>query len=268
MIKIIFSDMDGTLLRSNNTLPEGFDAMIAELKKRGVIFAPASGRQYFALLESFPQYENEFIFLGDNGTLVMRHGKELFSLPMKKDITLEMLHESASIKNILRVYCGKKNAYIQDFQNTPRYYAVLRKYYTHTGIVKTWEEIDDVPIKVAFFDDNHNAEKTIYPKMQKFNGGEVQVLLSSDEWVDIMMPHVDKGFAVRKVQEILNIKPEECAAFGDYLNDYEMLKSVGYSFAMANAHPDLKKIAKFETASNDEGGVIAGIKKLIDDGLI
>ena len=53
MIKIIFSDMDGTLLTSANKLPDGFDEMADELKRRGVIFAPASGRQYFSLLKSF-----------------------------------------------------------------------------------------------------------------------------------------------------------------------------------------------------------------------
>ena len=267
MIKIIFCDMDGTLLTSENKLPDGFDEVIAELKSRNVIFAPASGRQYFALLESFPQYENDFIFLADNGTLVMRDGKEMFSQPMKNEITLEMLHEADKIENIMRVYCGKKNAYIRDFQDVPAYRAQLRKYYTHTGTVKNWEDIDDVPIKIAFFDGNHNAKEKIFDKLVKFNG-EVQVVLSSDEWVDIMMPNVDKGSAVRKVQQMLDIKPDECAAFGDYLNDTEMLKSVGYSFAMANAYPELKKFAKFETLSNDEGGVLVGIKKLIDEGLI
>ena len=267
MIKIIFCDMDGTLLTSEGKLPDGFHEVIAELKKRGVIFAPASGRQYFALLESFPQYENDFIFLADNGTLTMRHGKEMFSQPMKKEITLEMLHEAGKIENIMRVYCGKKNAYIQDFQDVPENRAQLRKYYTHTGTVKNWEDVDDVPIKIAFFDGTHHAKENIFDKLVKFNG-EVQVLLSSDEWVDIMMPHVDKGSAVRKVQQMLDIKPDECAAFGDYLNDLAMLKSVGYSFAMANAYPELKKFAKFETVSNDEGGVLVAIKKLINEGLI
>ena len=268
MIKIIFSDMDGTLLTSDNKLPEGFDEMMSELKKRGVIFSPASGRQYFSLLQTFPQYEHEFIFLSDNGTLVMRDGKEFFSLPMKNEIALEMLHEAGKIENILRVYCGIKNAYIQDFQDTPEFNAELFKYYTHTGIVKNWEDIvDDVPIKVAFFDGNHDAEEKIYKKLEKFNG-EVQVLLSSDEWVDVMMPNVGKGFSVRKIQQMLDIKPEECAAFGDYLNDYDMLQSVEYSFATANAYPEIKKIAKFETSSCNEGGVLVGIKKLMDEGLI
>ena len=267
MIKIIFSDMDGTLLTSEGKLPDGFDEMISKLKSRGVIFSPASGRQYFSLLESFPQYKDDFIFLADGGTLVVRNGKQMFSQPMKKEIALEILKESAQIENIMRVYCGIHNAYIQDFQDVPEYRTQLAKYYTRTGIVKSWEEIDDVLIKMAFFDGTKNAETKIYPKLEKFNG-EVQVLLSSNEWVDVMMPHVDKGSAVRKIQQMLGIKPEECAAFGDYLNDCEMLQSVGYGFAMSNAHPDLKKFAKFETVSNDERGVLVGIQKLFDEGLI
>ena len=267
VIKIIFSDMDGTLLTSENKLPAGFDDMIGELKKRGVIFAPASGRQYFSLLKTFPKYKDEFIFLSDNGTLVMSHGEEMFSQPMKNDIALELLYESAKIKNILRVYCGKKNAYIQDFQDKPEYRAELEKYYTHNEVIKVWADIEDTPIKLSFFEGNHNADEKIYQKLKRFNG-EVQVILSSDEWVDVMMPGVNKGSAVSKVQELLDIKAEECAAFGDYLNDYEMLQSVGYSFAMSNAHPDLKKVAKFDTVSNNEGGVLVGIKKLMDEGLI
>ena len=83
-----------------------------------------------------------------------------------------------------------------------------------------------------------------------------------------MSPSISKGEAIKNVQRIMDFQPEECAAFGDYLNDCEMLQAVGYGFAMANAHPDLKKLAKFETASCDEGGVLVGIRKLMADGLI
>ena len=83
-----------------------------------------------------------------------------------------------------------------------------------------------------------------------------------------MSPNINKGVAVKNIQRVMNFKPEECAAFGDYLNDREMIQAVGYGFAMANAHPDLKKIAAFETVSNDEAGVLVGIRKLISDGLM
>jgi len=267
VIKIIFSDMDGTLLTSESKLPEGFDETINELKKRGVIFAPASGRQYFSLIETFSKYIDDFIFVADGGTIVFRHGKELFSQPMDRETALEIIHAGDTMEDILRVYCGKEDAYLLDFQNTPVYRAELLKYYTHNSTVKNWEEVQDVPIKMSFYDATGHADKNIYPKLIHFSD-KVQVLLSSDYWVDVMMPHVDKGSAVRKIQQLLDINPEECAAFGDYLNDYEMFKSVGYSVAMSNAHPELKKVAKFETVSNDESGVLVGIKKFIDEGLI
>lgn len=262
MVKIIFSDMDGTLLTSQNSLPEGFDGAMEELKRRNVIFAPASGRQYFSLLKSFEKYRDEFLFVGENGTFVMYKGKEVFSSPLDPDAAKKVLAVSEDFENVLRVYCGKKDAYLRRDQDTPEFYAELDKYYTHNGVVDSWEEIDDVPLKIAFFDPTGNAEKNIYVKLAQFYDS-LQVVLSSDYWVDVMSPGISKGEAVKNIQRIWNIKPEECAAFGDYLNDYEMLQAVDYGFAMANAHPDLKKIAKFVTTSNDQAGVIMGIRRLM-----
>ena len=68
MIKLIMTDMDGTLLDENGNLPPGFDDVMAELKKRDVLFAPCSGRQYFSLLKSFEKYEDKFIFVSDNAS--------------------------------------------------------------------------------------------------------------------------------------------------------------------------------------------------------
>lgn len=267
MIRIIFSDMDGTLLTSANKLPDGFDETMAELKKRGVIFAPASGRQYFSLLKSFEKYVDEFLFLAENGTLVMHREIEIFSSPIDRAAVDEVLKVTEPLKNILRVWCGKKDAYIRREQDTPENQRELDKYYTHNAVVDDFAEIDDTPIKVAMFDVTCRAEENIYKHLAPFYDS-LQVVLSSSQWVDVMSPGINKGEAVRAVQRILDLKPEECAAFGDYLNDYEMIQAVGHSFAMANAHPDLKKIARYETASNDEFGVIVGIKKLMAEGLI
>ena len=268
MIKIIFCDMDGTLLTSENKLPEGFDEMIAELKRRNVIFAPASGRQFFSLIRSFEKYSDEFLFLAENGTLVMYKGEEIFSCPLGVEAARKVLAASDNFgKNILRVYCGKKDAYILREQDTPEFRAELEKYYTHNGIIDSFNEVDDEVLKIALFDPTANAKKNIYDKLAQFYDS-LQVVLSSDYWVDVMSPSISKGEAVKNIQRVMNFKPEECAAFGDYLNDYEMLQAVGYNFAMANAHPDLKKISKFETTSNDQAGVLVGIRRLIAYGLI
>ena len=267
MIKIIFSDMDGTLLTDENNLPEGFDEIISELKKRGVIFAPTSGRQYFSLIKSFPKYLDEFMFLSDNGTLATYRGKEIFSQPMELEDAEKILKVGESLENVMSVFCGKKNAYILEEQNIPKYTDELNIFFTKNVVVKNWREVDDVPIKVSFFDPTGKTAQKVYPHFKKFSADH-KVVLASDYWTDVTAPDASKGTAVKNVQKILNIKPEECAAFGDYLNDYEMMKAVGYSFAMKNAHPDLKKVAKFETVSNNDFGVIVGIKKLMAENLI
>ena len=263
MVKIIFCDMDGTLLTSENKLPDGFAAAMAELKRRNVIFAPASGRQYFSLLRSFEEYRDEFLFLAENGTLVMYKGKEIFSSPIGFEAARRVLAASESLgENILRVYCGKKDAYLRREQDVPEFHAELEKYYTHNGVVDDFNELDDLPLKLAFFDATGNAKENIYDKLAP-NCADLQIVLSSDYWVDVMSPNIGKGEAVKNIQRVMNLKPEECAAFGDYLNDREMLQAVGYGFAMENAHPDIKSIAKFVVPSNDHGGVIFGIRRLM-----
>ena len=267
MIKIIFSDMDGTLLTDDNKLPAGFDEMMLELKSRGVIFAPASGRQYFSLIRSFDQYRDEFLFLAENGTLVMHKDKEIFSKPIGFDAAQKVLAASADFDNILRVWCGKKDAYILREQDTNIFHAELKKYYTHSGIVDTFDAVDDMPLKISFFDPTAASKEKIFDKLAAFRD-TLQIVLSSDYWVDVMTPGINKGVAVRNVQRAMNIKPDECAAFGDYLNDYEMIQAVGYGFAVANAHPEVKKVARFETVSNNDAGVLVGIRRLMAEGLI
>ena len=92
-------------------------------------------------------------------------------------------------------------------------------------------------------------------------------MLSSDYWLDIMDKHINKGVAVRAMEERFGFTPDEVAVFGDYLNDLQMMSAATYSFAMANAHPDIKAAARYETASNEDAGVLKGIQRLIDAGL-
>ena len=108
---------------------------------------------------------------------------------------------------------------------------------------------------MAFYDDG-DAQTHELPVLQEKLSSRLEVILSGPHWVDIMKPGVSKGKAMRRLQEMLGIKPEECMAFGDYLNDYELLESVGESYAMANSHPKLLAMAKYIAPSNDDNGVM------------
>ena len=126
----------------------------------------------------------------------------------------------------------------------------------------------DEAVKVSLFDPTGQAETTIYETIKREFGDRLQVVLSSAYWVDIMNQHISKGVAVQQVQKRLGVTPDECAAFGDYLNDAQMMEAVTHSFAMANAVPEIKQRARYETASNAEHGVIKGIYRLRDMGLL
>lgn len=266
MIKMIFSDMDGTLLDEQGQLPDGFDSVIRCLRERGVMFAPCSGRQYFSLLDTFWDYREEFLFLAENGTMVRYRDKELFSSPMDHGMGMQVICAVVDVPHVYTAYCGKKHAYVLESQYDAVFAAEMRRYYTHCTVVRDFEGIDDEMIKASFWDSTGQADCRIYDPLCRFQG-PLQVALSSDSWVDVMNADINKGVAVRHVQRSLGVRPEECAAFGDYLNDAELMEAVGYSFAMANAHPAIKQLARYETESNAEHGVLRGIRRLIDAGL-
>ena len=83
--------------------------------------------------------------------------------------------------------------------------------------------------------------------------------MSGNAWVDMMKAGVNKGSAVRHLQQQYGISYGETMVFGDYLNDWEMMQAAYYSFAMANAHPALKTVSHFQAKSNDENGVLEAI---------
>ena len=81
--------------------------------------------------------------------------------------------------------------------------------------------------------------------------------------MDCMASEVNKGEAVKTLQESLGIAPEETMAFGDQLNDLEMIRQAYYSFAVANARPEVKAEARFEADSNMNDGVLKILKLLV-----
>ena len=115
--------------------------------------------------------------------------------------------------------------------------------------------------KIAIFD-TEDAQINTYMHVKHLNDS-FKVSLSGHQWVDIMYPTVNKGEAMRLIQKKYNISYDETMAFGDYLNDYEKMQTCYYSYAMENAHEDLKKVARFITKSNDESGVVHAINSIL-----
>ncbi len=262
MIKFIAADLDGTLLDSKKQLPEDFFDLIRRMKAEGITFAAASGRQYYGVEKLFEPVRDDMMFIAENGGIAFEKGRLVYSLPMPDDEVREMTAAASELysKGVRILLSGEKCAYVADsdeefFENCLIYCSRLEKISDITHISE-----DDHIIKIAIFD--KNAEELTYPFMKRFSD-RANVILSNSCWVDIVGKDVNKGEAVSRLMKHLGAGYDEAMTFGDYLNDYEMMSVCRYSYAMENAHPELKKAAGFIAPSNDSNGVVREILKMI-----
>ena len=249
MIKLIASDMDGTLLNDKDEIHEEFYQVFQELKKQNIIFAAASGRQYYNLAKRFEKIKDDMMFIAENGTFVVYKGEELLLNALDKETAIELIKIGRDIKESYVVLCGKKSAYIES--KDERLIKEVEKYY---------EEYKIVNVTICDFIGSEENSYTYYNDYKE----KLQVSVSGQIWLDITDKGVNKGLAINKLQELLNIKHEETMVFGDYLNDLEMMESAYHSYAMENAHDDLKKVARFRAKKNTENGVVEKIKEVLN----
>ncbi|EPD67014.1 Cof-type HAD-IIB family hydrolase [Streptomyces sp. HGB0020] len=262
-IRLIVTDMDGTLLDDAKRIPPGLWETLAELRRRGVLFSPASGRQYATLAREFADVAEGMVFIAENGTYVVRDGVELSSDPLDPEVAARIVRAVRGLVadgvDVGAVVCGKRSAYVE--RSDEPFLAEVRKYYVQHRVVEDATVLDDDVIKVALFDFG-SAAHTTAPALAPFSATH-QVVVSGEHWVDVMNRTADKGAALRRLQTELGITPAQTMVFGDYLNDLEMLDAAEWSFAMANAHPDVIARARHLAPSNNDNGVLRTITRVL-----
>jgi len=262
-IRLIACDMDGTLLDDDNAIHDDFWPLIDTLHARGIIFCPASGRQYYSLVERFEPIADELIFIAENGTYVMQKGLELSSDCLARGAARDLIRVCRNLRlseaDVGVVLCGKRSAYIET--NDENFLAEVAKYYHRLEMVDDLLAVEDDILKVAVFTFG-SSERVIYPVFERYRTTH-QVVVSGEHWLDVMAPLANKGSGIRHIQETLNITRDQTMVFGDFLNDLEMMDEATYSFAMANAHPLLKERASFLSPGNADNGVVRTIKAVL-----
>lgn len=261
-IKLIAADLDGTLLDSQRRLPEDLFPLIHQLHARGVRFAPASGRQYYNLYEMFAPIADELVYISENGAMVCDGERMLSFAAMPAEEVVRAVELARELPGVSVVLASEQGAVYDNredgvfLENMAHYYA-RRRY-----VPDLLEAAREMPVcKVAMFC-SRRAESVLMPAYQSF-AERSQVALSGADWVDLMRPGMNKGEAIASLCGSMGITPDDCMAFGDYLNDLELLTSVRHSYAMENAHPDLKAVAEHICPSNDEDGVCTTIRAVL-----
>ena len=258
MIKLIVTDLDGSLVNDKKEIPEDFWALEKALYEKGVIFAIASGRPLHNIAMEFAAIKEHTYFISDNGSYIVHRDEELLVIPLGKEILKEFITVSRTLQNVFPVLCGKQMAFLENHNEALMKMAL--QYYKEYEIVKNLEEVTEPILKISLCD-LEDPYSNSYPAFKPFEN-KYKVAVSGTHWLDITCFDADKGNAVKFLQQRLNIRYDETMVFGDYLNDLEMMKSGKYSYAMKNAQPPLFEAANFITEfDNNHGGVVHTIKK-------
>lgn len=262
-VRLVVADMDGTLLDEHSAIPDSLWPVLRRLRDRGITFAPASGRQYATLAHQFERALDGMVIIAENGSYVLRNGIEVSSITLDRALVMEAIDVlrdyNARGGNIGIVLCGKRSAYIERVDDP--FTEQVRDYYLALQEVDDLTAVKDAFLKFAIYDFGDPVTGTA-AELARFQD-RANVVVSAAHWVDVMAPGANKGAAVQSLQHRLGVSREQTVAFGDYLNDLELIDAAGQSYAMANAHPDIIAHARFLAPSNTEHGVITVLDEIL-----
>lgn len=263
--KIIFTDLDDTLLNSEKKISQVDKEAIMRAQEAGIKFVLASGRPTFAMKELAEELElakyGSFI-LSFNGSIITdcKSGKNIFEASLTKE-DLHLMYDFAK-KNKTHIL-----TYIDDevVSETESEYIDVEVNLTKMphNLVKNFKETVNKPAVKCMLLEEPSYLKEVEKKLKKEYGDKYSIAISKPFFLEVTKLGIDKGVALRKLVELLGMKIEESIAVGDSYNDLPMLKAAGLAACVENANEDIKKVCSFISKSNDEGGMAYLIDKLI-----
>lgn len=238
MIKLIASDIDGTLLQNGQTaISEAFFCQARRLMEQGVALCAASGRQYSSLRSLFAPVAEGMYFLCENGAVVYGPGMELLSKTViDRAVSLELCRDILAIEDCELLISGTNMSYLcpktEDYIDHIRYFVG-----NNTTVLQAPEEMpeDFVKISAYYRPGAARIEPMLAPKWKS----RFQVAIAGACWLDFTL--ADKATGIHALCAALGISPDETMAFGDNYNDVPMLDAVGHPYLMASAAQPLRQ---------------------------
>ncbi len=259
MIKMITSDMDGTLLAGRDwgtrRLPLDFGETLDELDKRGIRFLAASGRTYPSVRQDFGEYADRIDYICDNGGCLVHQGKVVHEETISRRAMLKMIELTETIPNAHLSLCTARGT-IRDFDED---WPGKQREAHCTFIVPDLRTIDEPLTKMSLVGEFNSYE--LKAELDAALGDELNFITSGGRFFDIMKKGVDKGSGIRYFRELWGIDRSECMAFGDEWNDLGQFEEAEWSFAMGNAADEIKRYAHYVTDTNANDGVTKAIWK-------
>jgi len=263
MIKLIATDVDGTLVR--DSAPEVYPELIETIKRlreQDVIVCIASGRQYTSMEKMFREIKDDLIFIADNGAHIKCRGKDLHVANMNEEYLPELMGDLRKYKEEgCEVICEAPGLTYIESHNEDFISFIGEQYRCDYKIVDDVLAEGNNIIKASIFrrpSIRKIGEEDLIPKWSE----RLKATMAGEDWVDFMDKSVDKGRSLQFIQEFFGIKKEETMVFGDNNNDIGMLERAAESYAVETAPDVVKSHANHICPSWKEKGVYQVLKEL------
>ncbi len=248
MIKLIASDLDGTLLQNGSSgVPEEFIHTIRELKKRGILFAAASGRQYYNLRHLFREVQDDIAYICENGALTIYRGEIIKRVEIPQDTATRIIRRLEAESGTEVLVSGTYTCYIHPKES------LFEEYIKNMGnqyqVAPDLTNIGEPVIKLALFEKEGTENRNRQAYWQEKFPSPMKVVTSGALWLDFLFPSTHKGVGIKALSSHLGIQKEEILSFGDNYNDVEMFLASGVSVAVENAKEGILELCDYVTPS-------------------
>lgn len=270
-IKLIALDLDGTTLNSSGRLTDFTKTVLEEAIEKGIHVVIATGRTITSVTDEVRAIKGLRYLITSNGAATIDNvTDEIIDAEFIPEETVVQVAELLEGESIMTEPCIDGKAYADSF-----YYNLAREgklgFRNQQYVVDTRTPVDDVlsfliscKERVENINLNFRYEKDREDFREKLSVLKDATLTSSFSYnIEIGGKNTSKANALKKLCNALNIMPEEIMAFGDSLNDWEMMSFSGYPVASGNACSEIKEKAWLTCPSNDEDGVAVTIREYI-----
>ncbi|MCR5758695.1 MAG: Cof-type HAD-IIB family hydrolase [Selenomonas sp.] len=262
-IKLLATDLDGTLLRSGKPVSAGNVAAAQEAAKAGTIVTIATGRMYRAAMPVAEALGLDVPIITYNGALIKStSGKIYYEQYLDEDICRRVVDFAAARNWYLQTYSGDELYYSACGEFSQRYEYSQKVKGKTLGYAGMREQVSRM-YKMLVITDDPAVTQDWMAELQVEFGDRITLTQSSKDFIEIISPGVSKAAALVRLADMLHIDIRETMAIGDASNDLPMLEAAGFSVAMGNATAEVKAVTDAVTGHCDEDGWAQAVHKYI-----
>lgn len=261
LIRLIASDMDGTLLDEHGEVPpETYDLILA-LREKGVHFAASSGRRFDRLCQFFAPVRDKMDFVAANGAQVYVDG-ELVDREVFSHLGIRRLAKTVGkFESLHMALFDDEKSFLLDDED--KFVREIDKDLPNAERIWYLPGPDVSILKISIFCEDGHVMDYAYALSREL-GDEFLFAPSGTHWIDALQRGVNKATGIEQVMAHHGITRDEVMAFGDSMNDYEIIRFVGTGCAMANGRPALKAVANRVIGYNYDQAVQGEMRKLLE----